>query len=216
MGPLLSLFPTRNLRKRRANLIVLGVCILSAFVINHSAAYTVAALTSWAEFWLETLLLKRETKFQPLLFALGLLLVGLGQFMRGAGGSLSLQDYLRLLPLELITTFESTTLAYMCTCGSDVDLQVELQPRDHGAARDRTPAGDARRLQVHALTLCLAHMCTYAFINTCVCVLARYLRHPSYFGWFWWCVGTQCLLCNPLCILAYAVAAWDFFRKRIP
>lgn len=118
--------------------------------------------------------------------------------------------------LELIATYQSKTRSYMCTCGSDVDLQVALQPRDHGAARGGAPARDARRLQVHALTLCLAHICTCAFINTCVCVLARYLRHPSYFGWFWWCVGTQCLLCNPLCILAYAVAAWDFFRKRIP
>jgi protein-S-isoprenylcysteine O-methyltransferase len=27
----------------------------------------------------------------------------------------------------------------------------------------------------------------------------RYLRHPAYFGWFWWSIGTQLLLCNPLC-----------------
>ena len=33
-----------------------------------------------------------------------------------------------------------------------------------------------------------------------------YLRHPSYCGWFWWSIGTQVLLCNPLCIVAYAVA----------
>lgn len=44
----------------------------------------------------------------------------------------------------------------------------------------------------------------------------RVLRHPSYFGWFWWCVGTQLTLGNPVCVLAYALAAWDFFRKRIP
>lgn len=44
----------------------------------------------------------------------------------------------------------------------------------------------------------------------------QHLRHPSYFGWFWWCVGTQLLLCNPLCLCAYAFAAWDFFRSRIP
>lgn len=42
------------------------------------------------------------------------------------------------------------------------------------------------------------------------------LRHPSYFGWFWWCIGTQILLGNPLCVLAYSCAAWDFFRRRIP
>lgn len=44
----------------------------------------------------------------------------------------------------------------------------------------------------------------------------RYLRHPSYFGWFYWSVGTQLVLCNPLCTLAYAGAAWYFFHDRIP
>ena len=44
----------------------------------------------------------------------------------------------------------------------------------------------------------------------------RYLRHPSYFGWFYWSVGTQLVLCNPLCTIAYAAAAWHFFNSRIP
>jgi len=44
----------------------------------------------------------------------------------------------------------------------------------------------------------------------------KYLRHPSYFGWFWWCVGLQLLLCNPICTVAFFYAAWDFFQKRIP
>jgi protein-S-isoprenylcysteine O-methyltransferase len=40
-------------------------------------------------------------------------------------------------------------------------------------------------------------------------------RHPSYFGWFWWSVGTQVLLCNPICCAAYAVVSYRFFRDRI-
>jgi len=44
----------------------------------------------------------------------------------------------------------------------------------------------------------------------------RYLRHPSYFGWFWWSVGTQILLCNPISIVAYSLASWKFFSFRIP
>jgi len=44
----------------------------------------------------------------------------------------------------------------------------------------------------------------------------KYLRHPSYFGWFWWAMGTQLVLINPFCTLAYAAAAWTFFNKRIP
>ena len=42
------------------------------------------------------------------------------------------------------------------------------------------------------------------------------LRHPSYFGWFYWSIGTQLLLCNPLCIIFYTYASWSFFAQRIP
>ena len=41
-------------------------------------------------------------------------------------------------------------------------------------------------------------------------------RHPAYCGWFWWSIGTQLLLANPLALVAYALAAWSFFRNRIP
>jgi protein-S-isoprenylcysteine O-methyltransferase Ste14 len=42
------------------------------------------------------------------------------------------------------------------------------------------------------------------------------LRHPAYFGWFYWSVGTQLLLCNPVCAVAYAYVSWNFFAGRIP
>ena len=41
------------------------------------------------------------------------------------------------------------------------------------------------------------------------------MRHPSYFGWFYWSIGTQLLLCNPICIIVYALASWSFFNERI-
>ncbi|RHY02000.1 hypothetical protein DYB28_012881 [Aphanomyces astaci] len=44
----------------------------------------------------------------------------------------------------------------------------------------------------------------------------KYIRHPSYFGWFYWSIGSQVFLCNPLCTLAYAAASWSFFKDRIP
>ena len=44
----------------------------------------------------------------------------------------------------------------------------------------------------------------------------RLLRHPSYFGWFWWSVATQLVLGNPVCLVGYTLASWDFFRTRIP
>lgn len=45
--------------------------------------------------------------------------------------------------------------------------------------------------------------------------LYSWSRHPSYVGWFYWSVGTQILLCNPLCTVAYTLASWKFFDERI-
>lgn len=40
-------------------------------------------------------------------------------------------------------------------------------------------------------------------------------RHPSYFGFFWWGLGTQLVLGNHICFPAYAVVLWRFFAGRI-
>ncbi|XP_054654366.1 protein-S-isoprenylcysteine O-methyltransferase [Dunckerocampus dactyliophorus] len=42
-----------------------------------------------------------------------------------------------------------------------------------------------------------------------------FFRHPSYVGWFYWSIGTQVMLCNPICTLGYTIASWRFFRERI-
>ncbi len=44
---------------------------------------------------------------------------------------------------------------------------------------------------------------------------SRYFRHPSYLGFFYWSIGTQVMLCNPICIIAYAAASFMFFKERI-
>ncbi|TID14746.1 putative prenyl cysteine carboxyl methyltransferase ste14 [Venturia nashicola] len=41
------------------------------------------------------------------------------------------------------------------------------------------------------------------------------LRHPSYFGFFWWAIGTQLLVGNPFCLVAYVLVLWRFFSRRI-
>jgi protein-S-isoprenylcysteine O-methyltransferase len=43
----------------------------------------------------------------------------------------------------------------------------------------------------------------------------RILRHPSYFGFFWWSIGTQLVLENVLCFWAYALILRTFFSNRI-
>ena len=40
-------------------------------------------------------------------------------------------------------------------------------------------------------------------------------RHPSYVGYFWYSIGTQVILCNPLCLIAYAIVSWKFFQERV-
>lgn len=40
-------------------------------------------------------------------------------------------------------------------------------------------------------------------------------RHPSYVGWFYWSIGTQIILCNPFCFIAYLIASWTFFNERV-
>ena len=43
----------------------------------------------------------------------------------------------------------------------------------------------------------------------------KHLRHPSYFGFFWWGLGTQVVLGNTVCLVGYGVVLWRFFRRRI-
>ena len=42
-----------------------------------------------------------------------------------------------------------------------------------------------------------------------------WLRHPSYFGFWWWGLGTQMVLGNGICFVGYTVVLWGFFKRRI-
>ena len=42
-----------------------------------------------------------------------------------------------------------------------------------------------------------------------------YFRHPSYFGFFWWAIGTQLVLGNILGFAIYWAVLWRFFSARI-
>ncbi|KAF6167096.1 hypothetical protein GIB67_041351 [Kingdonia uniflora] len=44
----------------------------------------------------------------------------------------------------------------------------------------------------------------------------RFVRHPGYCGFFIWATGTQIMLCNPLCTVAFMLVVWRFFSTRIP
>ncbi|EPQ59473.1 ICMT-domain-containing protein [Gloeophyllum trabeum ATCC 11539] len=42
----------------------------------------------------------------------------------------------------------------------------------------------------------------------------RWFRHPSYAGFFYWALGTQLLLLNPVSFTGFAVVLWRFFYYR--
>ncbi|CCE63295.1 hypothetical protein TPHA_0E02030 [Tetrapisispora phaffii CBS 4417] len=42
-----------------------------------------------------------------------------------------------------------------------------------------------------------------------------FFRHPSYFGFFWWAIGTQMMLLNPISFVLFSFVLWRFFSKRI-
>ncbi|CAJ2510223.1 Uu.00g061230.m01.CDS01 [Anthostomella pinea] len=44
--------------------------------------------------------------------------------------------------------------------------------------------------------------------------LYSFVRHPSYFGFFYWGIGTQLILGNPICFVAYTAVLWKFFSNR--
>eukprot|EP00538_Stauroneis_constricta_P005001 CAMPEP_0119566362 /NCGR_PEP_ID=MMETSP1352-20130426/32838_1 /TAXON_ID=265584 /ORGANISM="Stauroneis constricta, Strain CCMP1120" /LENGTH=238 /DNA_ID=CAMNT_0007615457 /DNA_START=76 /DNA_END=792 /DNA_ORIENTATION=- len=44
----------------------------------------------------------------------------------------------------------------------------------------------------------------------------RYLRHPSYFGFYYWSIGVQLILNNTVAGCLSAIASSIFFRRRIP
>jgi protein-S-isoprenylcysteine O-methyltransferase len=43
----------------------------------------------------------------------------------------------------------------------------------------------------------------------------RFVRHPGYCGWFWWSVGTQVMLANPVSAIGFAYFSYRFFSMRI-
>jgi len=76
-----------------------------SYVINHSAAYTIAAITSWFEYWIEIQLFGSSWKLNSYTYSLGLFFLLAGQIVR--------------------------TLA-MSTCGENFAHQIaHSKPKDH-------------------------------------------------------------------------------------
>nr|DAD27531.1 TPA_asm: hypothetical protein HUJ06_028999 [Nelumbo nucifera] len=83
--------------------------------------------------------------------------------------------------------------------------------RDH-TLRNQTPLAGAGLSWVNWTWLASG----YLGAMSCVGERIRFIRHPGYCGFFIWATGSQIMLCNPLCIVAFALVTWRFFSTRIP
>ena len=45
--------------------------------------------------------------------------------------------------------------------------------------------------------------------------VSRWFRHPSYAGFFYWALGTQILLQNPITFVIFYLVLYKFFSGRI-
>jgi protein-S-isoprenylcysteine O-methyltransferase len=43
----------------------------------------------------------------------------------------------------------------------------------------------------------------------------KYMRHPSYVGFYYWSIGSQLVLGNRILALVSAIVSWNFFKRRI-
>eukprot|EP00981_Chlorochromonas_danica_P004633 scaffold919_cov153-Ochromonas_danica.AAC.16 len=92
-------------------------------------------------------------------------------------------------------------------------VRRELLSPDRAAPRGQPPPRHSRAVPVSEL-LYSTHS---ALVHSMLIFYSegRFVRHPSYAGWFFWCIGTQVLLCNPLCTIGFVVVSWRFFKERI-
>jgi protein-S-isoprenylcysteine O-methyltransferase len=56
---------------------------------------------------------------------------------------------------------------------------------------------------------------SFGHTNMLVNPVFSLFRHPSYAGFFYWALGTQMVLQNPLSFILFAFILWRFFNSRI-
>lgn len=126
-----------------------------SFLVNHSKAYTVAAMICSTEFWL--------------------------RFLFGSG---STHGYITILGILMVILAQAMRSYAMMQCGESFNHYIQVERKDnHFLVTDG---------------------------------IYKWFRHPSYTGFYYWSIGTQLVLQNPISGLLFAVAGWKFFSQRIP
>ncbi|KAL1116477.1 hypothetical protein AAG570_004950 [Ranatra chinensis] len=180
---------------------------VDSFILNHSPQYKIAAVSSWIEFWIEHALwpgLLHPLALRTLLYSppdqtsaalpISSSFAVLDQQNKTARSDLLRNE--RFVPdLKNVCWPLSALGLFVCVCGEAVRKLAMLTARtnfNHVVQSEKRPD--------HTLV-------THGVYSLC--------RHPAYAGWFYWAVGTQMILVNPVCIVAYLAASWKFFKDRI-
>lgn len=144
-----------------------------SFLINHSKAYTAAAIVASTEFWIR--------------FAWRLI----GPFRSSSSSQPAAGRPSSPWPLAvvaagivIVTLSQIVRTWSMKTCGESFNHYIQVQKKDN-----------------------------HQLVTTGI---YRWLRHPSYVGFYYWSVGTQCVLQNPVSGVLFVMAGWSFFSRRIP
>lgn len=142
-----------------------SVASASSFLVNHSTAYTAAAISSWIEFGCRQALI---------------------HFFVGDRGAPHLKSFywkMTLAGFLVVVLAQCLRSAAMVTASESFNHYI--QTKKH---------------------------CNHTLVTHGV---YSYLRHPSYTGFFFWSIGTQLVLGNIIHTIAYTIASWNFFHRRI-
>lgn len=131
----------------------------NSFLLNHSKAYTVAAMIASTEFWLRFCFSSSTT--QSLAWKL-----------------------ITILGIAMVLSAQTMRSYAMMQCGESFNHYIQTQKKDN-----------------HVLV---------------TDGIYKYFRHPSYTGFYYWSIGTQLVLHNPVAAILFGVAGWKFFCQRIP
>jgi protein-S-isoprenylcysteine O-methyltransferase len=163
-----------------------NVDVLSSdsYLVNHSKAYTGAAIIASAEFW---------TRFVWCCWRfLSSTTSPIQTFSMSAPSSTSTLSSSSwwwtvatiVLGVALVTLSQIVRTWSMKTCGESFNHYIQVQKKDN-----------------------------HVLVTTGI---YQWLRHPSYFGFYYWSVGTQVVLQNPISLILFVLAGWTFFSRRIP
>jgi protein-S-isoprenylcysteine O-methyltransferase len=136
-----------------------------SFLVNHSKAYTVAAIVASTEFWVR--------------FCFGTTATTITSTPNDIAWTA-----ITLTGMVMVITSQIVRSCAMMQCGESFNHYIQTSRKDN-------------------------HVLVTGGIY-------KWFRHPSYMGFYYWSIGTQLVLHNPLSGGLFAIAGWKFFSQRIP